>query len=61
VINSGGAIAVIGLETMGWSYAQAEQEVIESVQHALRQIFDIAATESITTEAAARRMAEERL
>jgi leucine dehydrogenase len=61
VINVGGAMAGVGIETMGWSYAQAEKEVVESVPRALRQIFDTAATEGITTDVAARRVAEERL
>jgi glutamate dehydrogenase/leucine dehydrogenase len=49
------------LETLGWTQDRAEKEVTESVRRALRQIFELAATEDITTEAAARRIAEERL
>jgi leucine dehydrogenase len=61
VINVGGAMAGIGLETQGWTQERAEKEVAESVRRALRQIFELAATEDITTEAAARHIAEERL
>jgi len=61
VINVGGAMAGIGIETKGWSYAQAEREVIQSVQRTLRQVFATARAEGVTTDAAARRMAEERL
>jgi leucine dehydrogenase len=61
VINAGGAIGVLGVETMGWSYAHAEQEVIASIQRALRQIFDTAARENITPDAAAHRLALTRL
>jgi leucine dehydrogenase len=61
VINVGGAMALLGLETQGWTQDRAEKEVTESVQRALRQIFELAATEDITTEAAARHIAEERL
>jgi len=61
VINVGGAMAILGLETLGWKQDQAEKEVTESVQRALGQIFELAATEDITTEAAGRRIAEERL
>ena len=61
VINVGGAMGGIGIETMGWSYAQAEKEVVESIQRTLRQIFGTATAQGITTEAAARSMAEERL
>ncbi len=61
VINAGGAMALIGIETLGWSYGQAEQKVVAGVQGALRRIFEIADAEGITTEAAARRLAQERL
>jgi leucine dehydrogenase len=61
VVNVGGAMAILGLETLGWTQDRAEKEVTESVRRALRQIFELAATEDITTEAAARRIAEERL
>ena len=61
VINAGGAMALIGIETLGWSYAQAEREVVAGVQGALRRIFEIADAEDITTEAAAHRLAQARL
>jgi glutamate dehydrogenase/leucine dehydrogenase len=61
VINAGGAIAALGIETLGWSYEQAEREVVTSVQRALRQIFATLRIEDISTEAAARRIAEQRL
>jgi leucine dehydrogenase len=61
VINAGGAMALLGIETMGWSYEQAEREVVAGIQRTLRQIFVTAKAEGITTEAAARRIAEERL
>ena len=61
VINVGGAMAILGLETQGWTQERAEKEVAENVRRALRQVFELAATEGITTEAAARHIAEERL
>jgi len=61
VINVGGAMAILGLETLGWTQERAEKEVAESVRRALQQIFELAATEGITTETAARHIAEERL
>jgi leucine dehydrogenase len=61
VLNVGGAMAVPGIEALGWSQADAEKQVIESVQTGLRNVFDLAAAEGISTEAAARRIAEERL
>jgi leucine dehydrogenase len=61
VTNVGGAMAIIGIETRGWTQKRAEVEVIESVQRALQQVFKLAATEDITTDAAAQLIAEERL
>ena len=61
VINVGGALAILGLETQDWTREQAEKEVVESVGHALRQIFEVAAREKIPTEAAARQIAVKRL
>jgi leucine dehydrogenase len=61
VINAGGAIGGTGIETLGWTYAQAETAVAQNIQGALRRIFTMAAAEGITTDAAARRLAAERL
>jgi leucine dehydrogenase len=61
VVNVGGAMAILGLETQGWTQERAEREVVESVGRALQEVFKLAATEGITTEAAARHIAEGRL
>ena len=61
VINVGGAMGITGQESLGWSKAEAERRVIESVQSALRKIFEIASTQNITTEEAARKVADEQL
>ena len=61
VVNVGGAMAIPGIESRGWSQAEAETRVVESVRGALRRVFDLAAAEGITTDAAARRIAEEHL
>jgi len=61
VINIGGAIFLIRMEMYGWTQEQTEKEVTEGVRRALRQIFDLAAKEGITSEAAAIRVAEEKL
>jgi leucine dehydrogenase len=61
VINVGGAMALVGLEIQGWTQERVEKEVVESVRRALRQVFELAATEGITTNAAAQQIAEERL
>jgi leucine dehydrogenase len=61
VVNVGGAMAIPGIESLGWSQAEAEKQVVESVRGALLRIFELAAEEGITTDAAARRIAEEHL
>jgi len=61
VINAGGAIGIPGIEALGWSRERAEKEVTGSIQGALRRIFEISDSEGITTDRAARRLAEERL
>jgi leucine dehydrogenase len=61
VVNAGGAIFGIGVETQGRTHEQAEREVAETVRRALRQVFQLAAAQGITTAAAAQRLAGERL
>ena len=60
VISAGGAIAISGMEAMGWTKTRADEEV-RSIRQTLRQIFKVAETEGITTDEAARRIAESRL
>jgi leucine dehydrogenase len=59
-INMGGALAIIGMETKGWSRVEADERV-RSIGQTLRRIFEVAAAEGIFTEATARRIAESRL
>jgi glutamate dehydrogenase/leucine dehydrogenase len=61
VVNVGGAMAIVGMETMGWSEAEANARVIESIGQTLRQTIDTAAAQHISTADAARRVAESRL
>jgi leucine dehydrogenase len=61
VINAGGAIGIPGIEALGWSRERAEKEVTGSIQRALRRIFEMSDSEGITTDVAARRLADERL
>jgi leucine dehydrogenase len=61
VINAGGAIGIPGIEALGWSKERAEKEVTGSIQEALRRMFQMSDYEGITTDVAARRLAEERL
>lgn len=61
VVNLGGALGITLIESQGWTHARAQQEVIDTVRRALRQIFEVAEREGITTDAAACHIAEERL
>jgi len=61
VVNLGGALGITLIESQGWTHARARQEVIDTVRRALRQIFEVAEREGITTDAAAFHIAEERL
>lgn len=61
VVNVGGAMAIPGIEDLGWSQAEAEERVIESVRQALERIFEVAVKENMTTDEAARRIADEHM
>jgi len=61
VVNLGGAAAITGRETMGWSEDEANRQLINAITSALHQVFRMAADEGITTTAAALRLAQARL
>jgi len=61
VINVGGAMASPAIETLGWSHSHAEERVANSVRSALERIFAMADSAGISTNEAARRIAEENL
>lgn len=61
IANSGGAIAIIGMETRGWSRKEAEAKVTQTIKDNLSQIFELAETERVDTDEAARRLADHRL
>ncbi len=61
VVNVGGAMALLGMETMGWSEAEAHAHIAASVEQTLRQTFALAAEQHISTADAARNVAEARL
>lgn len=60
-VNVGGAMAILGLETLGWDRDCAEKEITASVRQALHQVFVLAAEKDMTTEEAAEFIADERL
>ena len=52
---------LIGVETQDWTHEHMENEVTEQIENVLQQIFKLSTTKGITTEAAARQVAEKRL
>ena len=60
VINGGGALHGIGLESLGWDADRLEREVA-GIGDTLAGIYRAAEAEGITTDAAAERLAERRL
>ena len=60
VVNIGGAMAITGMESFGWTRAQAEDRV-RQVRMTLRRVYELSRGEGLTTEAAARRIAVENL
>lgn len=61
VVNVGGAMAITGIELQGWSPGEAKQRVSESVRDSLLRIFQLSKEEGITTDTAARYIAEHNL
>ena len=60
VINAGGAIAIVGLEQLGWSESELDT-ALARIGETLRQIYERADARGISTAAAADLLAEERL
>jgi leucine dehydrogenase len=61
VVNVGGAMFLIGMETQNLSQEHLENEITGGIQSVLKQIFELSINKEITTEAAARQVAEKRL
>jgi leucine dehydrogenase len=60
VINAGGAIGITGQEALGWPEEKAREEVL-AIGATLERVYALAESSGITTDFAARRIAEERL
>ena len=60
VVNAGGAIAITGIEALGWTPETAQRAVL-AIGDTLSRVLDLSETDRITTDAAARRIAEDRL
>jgi glutamate dehydrogenase/leucine dehydrogenase len=61
VANCGGAIAAVGMETGGWSPAEARKRVRQMIRINLFEILELVTNEGITPDAAAQRIADRRL
>jgi leucine dehydrogenase len=61
VVNSGGAVWLLGRESFGWPAAETEQRIADGVRRTLASIYTLADDEGISTAAAARRVAEDRV
>jgi leucine dehydrogenase len=60
VINAGGAIAIVGLEQLGWSKSELDR-ALARIGETLRRIYERADARDISTAAAADVLAEEQL
>ncbi len=60
VVNAGGAVAITGQEALGWTAEHAREEVLR-IGRTLERVLDLAAVRGISTDAAARELARERL
>jgi leucine dehydrogenase len=61
IVNSGGAVAALSMETRGCSRQEAEERVVQAIRENLSHVFELAETEGCTTDEAAQRLAERRL
>jgi len=61
IANSGGAIAIIGMEMSGWSQEEAEKRVIQTIRENLSNIFELSETAACSMHEAAYRIADMRL
>jgi leucine dehydrogenase len=61
VVNAGGALYIPAVESQGLTPKQAEQLVVDTVGRTLRRVLELAEKKGLTSDAAARQLAEERL
>lgn len=61
VVNSGGAIYLLGRELLGWTEDEALERIVLTVRTTLAQVFTLAEAEGITTNVAAERLAQQRI
>lgn len=61
VVNSGGAILLLGREVLGWSQAQTEEYIGATVRDTLARVYALADEQGIATSVAAERLALRRI
>ena len=61
IANCGGAIAITEIEAAGWTAKKAADSIKSAVQENLAQIYELSAEQDISTDQAARLLAELRL
>jgi glutamate dehydrogenase/leucine dehydrogenase len=61
VVNSGGAVWLLGRESLGWSAAEAGECIADTIRRTLDRVYSLAEERAVTTTAAAQAVAEERL
>lgn len=60
VVNAGGVLSLAGLETLGWTEDELAKR-LEAIGDTLREVFRVAGDEGVTTDAAATRIARDRI
>ena len=60
VVNAGGVLHLAGYERLGWTSEQMSDR-LEGIGHTLTQVFAAADLDGVTPQAAADRMANERI
>ena len=61
IANSGGAIAIIGMEISGWSQEEAEKRVTQTIRENLSHILELSETDDCSMHEAAYKIADMRL
>jgi len=61
VVNVGGAMALLGRELLGWSEAETERRISETVARELEAVYARATSEDISPSVAAEQLVEQRL
>jgi leucine dehydrogenase len=60
VVNAGGVLSLAGLETLDWTQEELDRR-LRGIGDTLRQVFTAAEEAGVSTDAAARRLAEDRI